>query len=97
MMIRYAILAGLTCLASSAQAQQPPAPPSFVPPVVTVDDWNRIMELLKPIPGEHSIPLFLKMQEMESRAIQAQARQTVPTGGAPPAAPAPAPASVDQK
>jgi hypothetical protein len=86
MMIRYAILAGLTCLASSAQAQQPPAPPSFVPPVVTVDDWNRIMELLKPIPGEHSIPLFLKMQEMESRAIQAQARQA---GGVSPAASAP--------
>jgi hypothetical protein len=93
MMIRYAILAGLTCLASSAQAQQPPAPPSFVPPVVTVDDWNRIMELLKPIPGEHSIPLFLKMQEMESRAIQAQtqARQAAPAGGSPPVAPTSAP------
>ena len=68
-MKRYLMILSLVAVPTVCLAQQQQQP--FVPPTMTADDWNQIMESLKPMRFEHGIPIFLRLEEMERRSVEA--------------------------
>jgi hypothetical protein len=74
---------GLACasllVASSAYAQQPPAPPPFEPYVVTQEQHQSLLEFLyKQVPGQYADPIRNALMQFEQNAQQQKQARAKP-------------------
>lgn len=79
-MLRIIIIAPCLVLlaATTAFAQQQPAPPPYVPFEISQDDYTKIMTYLGEQPAKIAIPLMQALQAMEQKAVAEKAKASVP-------------------